>query len=239
LICYVKNKLNKTMITQLLIILLFFTNLFSGINSEANLNGAWRSDDGVVIFSGNYFAYTAFTETEFIATYGGSWSLKGNSIELSYEFHTENAEKVGTTERRAIDISKNSMILDGFNFNRIDDGTPGKLAGTWLFSNRMRNEELGTPRSADNPRKTMKILSGTRFQWIAYNVETKEFMGSGGGTYTTIDGKYTENIDFFSRDNSRVGASLEFDFERKDNDWHHKGLSSKGDPMYEIWSLRE
>ncbi len=103
----------------------------------------------------------------------------------------------------------------------------------------MRNGTLGTPRSADNPRKTMKILSGTRFQWIAYNVETKEFMGTGGGTYTTTNGKYTENIDFFSRDNSRVGASLEFDFEIKGNDWHHKGFSSKGDPMHEIWSLRK
>jgi hypothetical protein len=82
-------------------------------------------------------------------------------------------------------------------------------------------------------------LSGTRFQWIAYNTETRQFMGTGGGTYSTKDGKYTENIDFFSRDNSRVGASLQFDFELKDNDWHHKGLSSKGDPIYEIWSLRK
>jgi len=88
------------------------------------------------------------------------------------------------------------MVFNGQDFSKIDDGKPGKLEGTWLFSNRMRNGKLGDPRSADNPRKTMKILSGTRFQWIAYNVETKEFMGTGGGTYTTTNGKYTENIDF-------------------------------------------
>ncbi len=129
--------------------------------------------------------------------------------------------------------------MNGTEFSRLDDGKPGKLFGAWLFSNRIRNGEMGTPRSADNPRKTMKILSGTRFQWIAYNTETKEFMGTGGGTFTTKDGKYIENIDFFSRDNSRVGASLEFDYELKGNDWHHKGFSSKGDPIYEIWSLRE
>ncbi|MDX1470670.1 MAG: hypothetical protein R3213_04170 [Flavobacteriaceae bacterium] len=64
-------------------------------------------------------------------------------------------------------------------------------------------------------------------------------MGTGGGTYTTEDGKYTENIEFFSRDNSRVGASLEFDFELVDGDWHHSGFSSKGDPLYEIWTLRD
>ena len=85
----------------------------------------------------------------------------------------------------------------------------------------------------------MKILSGTRFQWIAYNVETKQFMGTGGGTYTTVDGKYTENIEFFSRDDNRVGASLEFNYKLKEGKWHHSGKSSKGDPMYEVWSRRD
>ena len=227
------------MIIQLLITTIFFNSIFSEITSKGNLNGAWRSDDGVVIFSGNYFAYTAFTETEFKHTYGGSWSMDEKSMILFYEFHTEIADKVGMTSSLEVKTNKNTMVLGNVTFNRIDDGSPGKLTGTWLFSNRIRNGEIGKPRSAENPRKTMKILSGKRFQWIAYNVETKEFMGTGGGTYTTIDGKYTENIDFFSRDNSRVGASLEFDFEIKGDEWHHKGLSSKGNPIYEIWSIRE
>ena len=50
---------------------------------------------------------------------------------------------------------------------------------------------------------------------------------------------YVENIDFFSRDSNTVGKSLEFDFEIKDGDWHHKGFSSKGDPKYEIWTQRK
>ncbi|MEL7147197.1 MAG: membrane or secreted protein, partial [Bacteroidota bacterium] len=89
------------------------------------------------------------------------------------------------------------------------------------------------------PRKTMKILSGTRFQWIAYNTETREFKGTGGGTYTTENGRYTENIEFFSKDDSKAGISLQFDFEIVDGDWHHSGLSSKGTPIHEIWSIRE
>jgi len=120
---------------------------------------------------------------------------------------------------------------------RIDNGTPGKLQGAWLMSGRIRDVKEQT-RDTSGPRKTMKILSGTRFQWIAYNTDTKEFMGTGGGTYTTIDGTYTENIEFFSRDNSRVGASLSFQYEVKENEWHHRGLSSKGKPIYEIWSPR-
>ena len=227
------------MITPLLFITLFLNSLFSDIQTEENLQGAWRSSEGIVILSGNYFSYTVFTGTEFEHTYGGSWKVDDTTLVITYEFNTENPEQVGATSNMKLQIEGESMLVNDLAFTKIDDGTPGKLAGAWLFSNRIRNGELGNPRSADHPRKTMKILSGTRFQWIAYNVETKEFMGSGGGTYTTIDGKYTENIDFFSRDNSRVGASLEFDFEIKGNDWHHKGFSSKGDPMHEIWSLRE
>ena len=106
-----------------------------------------------------------------------------------------------------------------------------------MITGRVRDGEMS--KMTPGARRTMKILSGTRFQWIAYNVETGEFSGTGGGTYTTKNGKYTENIEFFSRDNSRVGASLTFDFSLEDGAWRHKGLSSKGDPIDEVWTKRE
>lgn len=225
--------------TYIVIILLSILSFTSDVNVKSQIHGAWQSENGIAIFSGNYFAYTAFTETEFKYSYGGSWEIDGENMIISYEFNTLQKNIVGSSIDAALKVNEENMVFNGQDFARIDNGIPGKLEGAWLFSNRMRNGELGSPRSDDNPRKTMKILSGTRFQWIAYNIETKEFMGTGGGTYTTANGKYTENIDFFSRDNSRVGASLEFDFEIKGNDWHHKGFSSKGDPMHEIWSLRK
>ncbi len=83
---------------------------------------------------------------------------------------------------------------------------------------------------------TVKTLTDTRFQWAAINPETKEFFGTGGGTYTFKNGKYTGNIEFFSRDSSRVGASLFFDGKLNNGQWHHSGLSSKGDSIYEVWS---
>jgi len=48
--------------------------------------------------------------------------------------------------------------------------------------------------------------------------------------------KYTEHIEFFSRDSSRVGASLSFDGSISDKVWTHKGASSKGDPIHEEWT---
>jgi hypothetical protein len=227
------------MINTLFIAILTIFNYSSGKNTIDQLQGAWQSDQGVIIFAGEYFSFTAFSPSEFNYTFGGSWKMDDNKLVCTYEYNTQNSEKVGSMEQLALQIHEKSITIQGMDYNRLDDGKPGALFGTWLFANRVTDGKLGTPREADNPRKTMKILSGTRFQWIAFNTETKEFMGTGGGTYSTSDGKYTENIDFFSRDNSRVGASLEFDYELNEDEWHHKGLSSKGDPIYEIWNLRK
>lgn len=213
--------------------------------------GAWKANTQdaeigevtvISIVSEGYQAISWFgaSKGEFIRTIGGAWQLDGTVWSLTLEFDSEQPEQVGETLRFNLVTSTNGYRAEGMGleFSQIDNTTPGALAGAWLMSARKRGEEL-VPRSTDQPRKTMKILSGTRFQWIAYNTETKQFMGTGGGHYTTVDGTYTEHIEFFSRDNSRVGAALDFDFELKEGDWHHSGLSSRGDPIYEVWSLRQ
>jgi hypothetical protein len=223
--------------------------LFIGVFGQSPI-GAWEtfhtSSSGekirtVVIFSEGYQVATNYNAEngKFMDTNGGSWSLDGNTMTETVEFDTRNAENVGNKVTFDVQISEKEMAIVGHDMKlkRIDNGSPGKLQGAWLMSGRVKDGKTQT-RDTNRPRKTMKILSGTRFQWIAYNTETKQFMGTGGGTYTTIDGKYTENIEFFSRDDSRVGASLEFNFEIIDGSWHHKGFSSKGDPMHEIWSKR-
>lgn len=223
-----------------------------GLSVQAQtLVGAWESttttDEGkqlknVVIFSEKHQVSTWYdlNTGAFVDTNGGAWSLEGNTITETIEFDTKTPERVGTQVSFDIELSENELKTADSKrvWTRIDDGTPGALPGAWLMSGRKRNGQI-QQRDTSRPRKTMKLLSGTRFQWIAYNTETKEFMGSGGGTYSTVDGKYTENIEFFSRDNSRVGASLGFDFDLQDGAWHHSGLSSKEQPIYEIWSKRQ
>ncbi|MEQ8470400.1 MAG: membrane or secreted protein [Marinoscillum sp.] len=204
-------------------------------------NESGETIKSVVIFAEGYqsIAYYNAETGAFVSTNGGTWALEGSMMTEKVEFDTKNPDRVGSEIKFEIALSDNALEIVGTDvrMTRIDNGTPGALNGAWLMSGRIKDGETQS-RDTNRPRKTMKILSGTRFQWIAYNTETKEFMGTGGGAYTTIDGKYTENIKFFSRDESRVGASLEFDYQLKGKDWHHSGLSSKGDPMYEIWSMR-
>jgi len=230
--------------------LLFCTFLSLSLHAQSVI-GAWErhhtSESGeklrsVVIFSEGHQVLTTYHAKtgKFIHSNGGSWKLEGDVMTEKVEFHTDNPKRVGTAVSFKVVVTDTTLEIAGseIQLKKIDHGTPGALQGAWLMSGRIRDGKTQT-RDTTRPRKTMKILSGTRFQWIAFNTETKQFLGTGGGTYTTVDGVYTENIEFFSRDDSRTGASLEFKYSLEDGAWHHSGLSSKGNPIYEIWSIRD
>jgi len=135
-----------------------------------------------------------------------------------------------------------NLVFNGDKvWTRTDDMSPGALPGAWEIIGRKRNgamQDLSERRTS--PRKTMKILSGTRFQWISFDIAKKKFNATGGGSYTTNDkGLYIEKIEFFSRDPERSGSQLSFDFKLVNGDWVHRGVSSKGIPLHEVWSLRQ
>ena len=209
-------------------------------------NTSWVNiDSGIYelrIYSDNYFTVTKYNlqSKEFISTQGGFYSLDDRYYEV-LEFNSEDSSLVGDTlyySNIKIELKNDSgkMKIDGQKFTK--NPNEDQLSGSWLMSGIERRGEMRM-RDVNRPRKTMKILAGNRFQWIAYDISKKGFYGTGGGTYTAEDGKYVENIEFFSRDSNTVGKSLEFNFELKDGDWHHKGFSSKGDPKYEIWTQRK
>ena len=215
--------------------------------TDINLVGAWQrgpEENRIVwINSEKYFAAVVYNlnENKFLGTCGGTWRVEGDTFVEVHEFNTMKPELIGKELRNTIGMREGRLVFKikqgDEEWERIDDGSPGKLAGAWLITGRVNDGQVS--RRTPGPRKTMKILSGTRFQWIAYNSETKEFSGTGAGTYTTVNGKYVENIDVFSRDNSRVGMKLEFEYSLEDGEWHHKGTSSKGEPLNEIWTRRE
>ena len=210
----------------------------------SELDGAWgrqhQGNQQTLVFANGFWSFTEFNiETkDFIGTMGGSYADKSPGLSYIEEYHTftENQQRSNPLEG-SIKLKSKTLKIGDQQWKRIDDGSPGDLNGAWLITGGERNGQMST--ITPGARKTMKILSGTRFQWIAYNSETMQFMGTGGGTYSTKDGKYIENIEFFSRDSSRVGASLDFNYEIRDKAWHHSGKSSKGNPIYEIWSLRK
>ena len=219
-----------------------FTNAVN--TNQDSITGAWKLNDGnkdhVLIFADGYIAHAAFNSDDksFNNARGGTYRLQNGSLQIKWEYNSVDKEKVGQQEDFPFKLNGKDLtvVADGHDvtLTRMDEGS-GELAGNWRMTGRMQDGKRN-PMNTESARKTLKILSGTRFQWMAINPETKEFFGTGGGNYTFKNGKYTENIEFFSRDSSRVGASLTFDDKVVNGEWHHTGLSSKGDKLYEIWS---
>jgi hypothetical protein len=207
------------------------------------INGAWQTQEGtieqVLLLSDGYFMHTIFDQVnkEFIQSRGGTYQLSGSDLIATVEFNTVDKDQIWQKINYSFMIKKDKLNSDLSGkkavWNLLDK-VQGNLSGTWRMSGRMQDGKITY--SQPRARKTLKVLTGSRFQWAAINAETKEFFGTGGGSYTFEKGKYTEKIEFFSRDNSRVGASLSFDGKLVDGNWHHSGLSSTGNPIYEVWS---
>lgn len=225
-------------------LLVFFCSYsFSQIAPGVYMNEQKDGDQVVMhrlVISEDYLVHSVYqgSPAKFIRTYGGFHEHSDGLMNLSLEFNSD-FEKEGVREME-IRYSRNGNDLifgeDGIAFKK-SAASNQDLDGFWLFAT--RGPDTGQERRGDdNPRKTLKVLVDGTFQWIAYHTETFKFSGTGGGSYTSGDGTYKESIGFFSRDDSRVGAVLEFQYEIRGNDWHHTGKNSRGEPLYEIWSKR-
>ncbi|MDT0675197.1 hypothetical protein [Autumnicola musiva] len=230
------------------LVLLSLLIICFSLNAQ-NLEGSWKlieengqkiSDKEVVrIYQDGYYSEGAKdAETnEFLWALGGEYSE--DDYQETLDFNTKNKEVIGQSFNPELTFKDNGNIIEIRNEDEVQvwekiSNNENALSGNWVITGRKRDGELR--RSTPGERRTIKILGGDRFQWVAFNSETREFFGTGGGTYSAEKGNYTENIEFFSRDKERIGASLGFQYDVQDGEWHHQGKSSKGDPLYEIWS---
>lgn len=211
------------------------------------LTGAWGyggpGNKTVMIYSGNVFAVAQYdlTGKKLLHSYGGTWQVQGNKLVRKIEWDSKDSTQVGQEWNREWKLVGNNLSIEGSTeqWERLDDGGPGKLSGAWIITGNYNNDKVSKRGSPFYPRRTMKVLSGKYFHWIAYNLASKQFLHAGGGTYTTDNGKYTENIEFFTKTPASVGKTLTFDYSFVDGDWRHKGEKSTGGSMDECWSRRE
>ena len=139
-------------------------------SSNIHLTGAWNaksgSTDHILVFQDGYFSYTIYDKTnkKFIRTWDGTFSESGGQMHANIEFDTESKDNVGGHKHFTTAVSGNSLNFDagtGVNsWTRIDDGN-GNLAGNWRITGRMRDGSIQPMERS--PRKTVKILSATRF----------------------------------------------------------------------------
>ncbi|SEL61970.1 hypothetical protein SAMN04488008_104352 [Maribacter orientalis] len=247
-----KEKRNYTVLSYSKLILLFFTSNFmaigqisEGIYVDSLENNSSKRIHQVKIHD-DYFIYTAYENdpANFIKTLGGFAKIEKTDANTLLVVLLEFNSNYPQDSIRKLSIPV-KMIGDKLQLNWFEELTlepietkTQDLDGEWLFAT--RGPDTGQDRRGEeSSRKTLKFLKDGTFQWIAFDTESFRFSGTGGGSYTSKDGIYTEHIEFFSKDNSRVGATLEFNYELNKNDWYHTGNNSKGEPLYEIWAKRK
>ncbi|MBS4043795.1 MAG: hypothetical protein KGZ59_08260, partial [Chitinophagaceae bacterium] len=148
--------------------------LFSiSAQAQQSLKGAYQSklDSEVIIcLMDGYFVetkYNANTKT-FNYTWGGPFVKEGNKLNITIHFDSRDKGIVGKTKEIAFGEKHYELIDKGENV----------LAGNWRMSGRKNGDQF-----TENPlraRRTYKLLTGTRFQWMAINIDTGEFSGTGG-----------------------------------------------------------
>ncbi len=237
-----------------LIFLVLGLALLPVANSAAqDIRGAWKltlqngkpfEHECIKIYSEGHFMFAVNEASgKFLKAGGGNYVLKGDEYSEIMDFYTTDSTRVRTPVTYSLSMKKDELTIKASMhgttltevWRKVDKST-SPLMGAWRFGARVDdNGVVGERRGAGSPRQTIKILSGKYFQWAAFNYETRQFMGTGGGEYVLKNDKYTERIRFFSRDNTRAGMALTFDYRLEGSDWYHKGKGTTGNPVSEVW----
>ncbi|PVH26413.1 hypothetical protein DC487_01980 [Sphingobacterium corticibacter] len=211
------------------------------LNTQAQnrqLHGVYKMDTDKThtlwLFVDGYSSMIHYTDKQYLSTTGGPFTFNGDAISVQTEYNDIDSASVGKTMNYPLKWEGENLKDNSGNIWVKQPNKPNALDGLWRITGRQQNGEMSTMPRGD--RKTIKLLVDGHFQWIAINPAQHGFYGTGGGQYSFKNNKYSEHLLFFSRDNTRVGSSLQFDGEIKDGKWHHTGMSSKGDDIHEIWS---
>lgn len=238
----------KILITGLVMLISCSDNIlaqnFIGAWRLMNQNGKPVSEECIKIYSEGYFMFGVHgADGAFVKAGGGSYSAAGKEYKEVLDFYTTDSAQVRRPKTFSFSLKHDELTLElkmddtvlKETWKKVDD-IISPVNGAWRFGARVNDEGIaGQRRGGDSPRQTIKILSGKYFQWAAFNYETKQFSGTGGGTYAIENNQYTETIHFFSRDNSRAGMSLTFELKLDGTDWYHKGQGTTGNPVSEVW----
>jgi hypothetical protein len=125
-----------------------------------------------ILMDEEYFVETQYIEEppQFLLTRGGFYELKDKQFMVNLEFNS----KFEQDGMKQMNIESSVKTWDKISKPQLE------LDGKWLMAGRVSNNKEQR-RDITRPRKTMKFLKDGFFQWMAFNTETFQFFGSGGG----------------------------------------------------------
>ncbi len=231
--------------------LIFSLVLGFGTNAQI-LNGAWRlvekngkpvEYEAIKLYSNSYFTYAAYEKDsgQFMEAKGGTYTLNNFSYKEHLDIDSNEPKHSGTT-REYLNVLDNKQLTltnlitgDKEKWVKFDEADNYEMAFCWRIHKKKDEGDAEWRTIEYRPRKTLKMITNSRYQVLALNSETGQFVGSSGGSWSGSSKDYIENVEFFSKDQSNVGKSLEFKRTFDKGLWLHTGKTTKGEDMMEKW----
>jgi hypothetical protein len=231
---------------------LLFSLLISFTGFSQILNGAWRlveknnqpiTHEVIKLFSNSYFTSASYKKStgEFLEAKGGTYSLNGLSYKEHLEIDSTTPEHSGISREYYAELKNGRLWITNLKtgvkeqWEKFDEADDYQMAFCWRIHKKKDEGDSEWRTIKYAPRKTLKMITNSRYQVLALNSETGQFVGSSGGTWSGDGDSYIEHIEFFSKDQRNVGRSLEFQRSFEDGLWLHTGKTSKDELMMEKW----
>jgi hypothetical protein len=235
---------------KIIIALVLSLSVFTAVSQT--LNGAWRLTEQnnmpttyevIKLYSNSYFTYASYNKEtgEFLEAKAGMYTLKNLSYKEHLEIDSSKPENSGTSNEYHIKLNGKKMIITHLKsgeeevWEKFDEADNYKMASCWRIHKKKDEGDTDWRTIEYAPRKTLKMITNSRYQVIALNSETGQFVGSSGGNWSSTADVYIENVEFFSKNQKNVGRSLHFNRNYEDGIWLHSGKNTKGELMMEEW----
>ena len=168
------RKIFITMLSASAAAILVFSSLKTKNIDAKEMIGAWsygpENNRTVMVNTDRVFSVANYDMSgkKFISSYGGTWRIEGNKLVKKIEWNSKDTSQVGKEITEPVELSGNKLVSNNKEiWNRLDDGKPGALMGAWIITGNYNNDTVSKRASPFYPRRTMKVLSGKYFQWIA------------------------------------------------------------------------
>lgn len=207
------------------------------------------------IYTGGRFAFIYFdTKTgKFQGAGGGTYTVDNSKFSEKLEYFSWDSTAVGTSQTFDFKIEGNRFIQSGLLnsekykdyeikevYEKVEDGISAAkskhpLIGVWNIESAQYGPEKTDIQKVYG--KVIKIITPGHFVTAFFNPDTKQFNGSGFGTWKVEGNNYTEKVLMFSWDDTMVNTEPKFTWEVKNNKFHQRGkIDSK---EYQDYTIEE
>ena len=149
--------------------------------------GAWKSQEptgstSILIVGDSYLtiASYSFMNKYFERSEGGAFTMQGDKMTYIPEFNSADTAKIGIPVIFTITRKDDVLTLryeEAMVWMLVDDASTVSMAGTWQITEKANNGQGALEKiHQTGTRKTLKLLSGSRFQWIAFDPGSKVFL---------------------------------------------------------------